>query len=142
MDEKTLADYILKCRLLRHKFVGVFPSDYFICPLPTNTFAIVNTAPLMEKGEHWVVYANRDGCHIFADPLGSKLSEYQQIHWRMVTSLSVVFELINKPLQPPTSKLCGMWCLFLAHTMFQNELPTYVPMIDEVELLRFVKHVL
>ena len=140
MDEKTLADYILKCRLLRPKFLGIFPSDYFLCPLPNNTFTVINTAPSREDGEHWVIYANRNGCHTFADPLGNKLSEYQQIHSRMVTSLKVVFELINKPLQPPTSNLCGFWCIYLAHMMFSTTFPFTVPFIDEVELLRFVKH--
>lgn len=141
MDESTLAAYILRCRLLQSRFIGVFPADLYPCPLPTNTFAIINTSPSTQEGQHWVVLANRDGCHIFADPLGKRLPEYHQIYWRLVSSLNIVVDLIKTPLQPPMSKLCGLWCLFLAHKIFDSQLPIQVPVIDEVELLRFVKHV-
>ena len=140
MDESTLASFVNRCYMLQTKFGGIYPADVYPCPLPLNTFIILNTSPSNETGQHWVVFANRDGCHIFADPLGFSLWTYPLLYWRMVVSLNTVNELVSCPLQSPISNFCGLWCIFLAYIIFAQTLPINVPIINEEQMLRFINH--
>jgi hypothetical protein len=60
MDNKSLADIIENIPILKYKFLGSFPANFF--PVPHNeTFIIINTDNSDSEGSHWIMIANRKG---------------------------------------------------------------------------------
>ena len=129
-----------KCKHLKFKFSGVYAADNFPLALDRNTFVIVNSDKAEAPGTHWLLYCNRE-VFAFGDPLGLPLSHYEEIYKRLQFTKFTVTELVKHQLQKPTSNLCGLYCLYIAHYVFSSHFPM-IPTISEVELLRFVKHTL
>ena len=105
MDSTTILLQITKCRYLRHRFVGVFSADTIPSPLNGNTFIIVNSENSDEEGKHWFLICNKSGSYFFGDPLGLRLDVYKKVNKGLSYANFSRQELIEKPLQPPTSNL-------------------------------------
>ena len=46
---------------------------------------------------------------------------------------------IQSPLQSSDSQLCGLFCIYIVHYFYSEKLP-FIPDVNELELLAFVKH--
>lgn len=141
IGELGLWTLVNNCKHLKYKFAGVYSADTFPLTLDRNTFVVVNSDNSDEAGTHWLLYCNRESEYSFADPLGLPIHFYQKIFNRFVFTNFKFKELINHQLQKPTSTLCGLYCIYIAHYVFSAYYPS-IPMINEDELLRFVKHML
>ena len=141
IGEIALWELINKCKHLKFKFSGVYAADNFSLALNRNTFVIVNSDKAGAPGTHWLLYFNREDVFAFGDPLGILLSYYEEIYKRLQFTKFTVTELVKHQLQRPTSSLCGLYCIYIAHYVFSSHFPM-IPTILEDELLRFVKHTL
>lgn len=139
MDEQQIYDLIKRCRHIKYKCKGVYPSDFFPLPMRHDTFAIVNASTSKSLGTHWVLIANLMGKMYFADPLGLHISFYPNILKRLKTQ-NVQQVLYHKPLQSPTSKMCGLFCIYIAHYLMSYKFS--FPLIDEVQLSSFERHMM
>ena len=78
----------------------------------------------------------------FADPLGLPIQNYQILYSRLVQFYNEVTQVLKiKPVQNQNSKLCGLFCIYIAHVMFGDEYPSMLNMND-IDLLRFANHML
>ena len=119
-DSAQILLQITKCRYLRHRFVDVFSMDTFPILLNENAYVIVNSESSEEEGKHWLLISKKDGVCLFGDPLG--------LRWAP----------IQKPLQPPTSNLGGLYCINVAPFFFSGYSPV-MPLFDDERYLGFVK---
>ena len=71
MDNFSLQQFINRIPLLKFRYFGSFPSEFFPT-LDNDTFAIMNTQPSNMQGEHWIMIANFRHELYFADSLGCK----------------------------------------------------------------------
>ena len=69
MDNFSLQQIIERISELMFKYMGSCPSDK-VPQLTKYSFAIVNSAPSNERGEHWIMIARVDKTYFFADSLG------------------------------------------------------------------------
>ena len=46
---------------------------------------------------------------------------------------------IRSPLQSSDSQLCGLVCIYIVHYFYSEKFP-FIPDVNELELLAFVKH--
>ena len=60
---------------LRFKYMGSYHSDT-VPQLTKYSFAIINSAPINDIGEHWIMIARLDKSYYFADSFGRKRSTY------------------------------------------------------------------
>ena len=139
IDEVGLWAIVNKCKHLKYKFAGVYSADTFPIILDRNTFVVVNSDNSNEDGTHWLLYCNREDEYCFGDPLGQSLHLYRKIFKRLNLANFKIKELVEHQLQKPTSNLCGLYCVYIAHYVFSAYYPS-IPMIAEDELLRFAKH--
>lgn len=137
MDETQIRNFAQKCKLLKFKCKGVFAADNFPI-LQRNSFLIVNASISSSIGTHWLLICNRDDFIIFADPLGVSLNFYKMVFKRTLGQYIKIHEL-NIKIQPFNSNSCGLYCLYIAHSIFSNFYPL-VPHITENDLYRFVNH--
>ena len=148
MDEDQIHLQVKKCKHLKFKFRGVYAADNFPMNLQTNTF-IVNASRSNSIGTHWVVLAKRYAYPIiyFADPLTLPLTTYKDIFNRLqqCKDLEIMMDImehrrdIQSPLQSSDSQLCGLFCIYIAHYFYSEKFP-FIPDVNELELLAFVKH--
>ena len=83
----------------------------------------------------------------FADPLALPLSAYKDTFSRLqqCTDLHMMMDVmehrrdIQSPLQAADSQLCGLFCIYIAHYFYSSKFP-FVPDVNELQLLAFVKH--
>ena len=75
MDYFSLLQVIERIPELRFKYMGSYPSDK-VPRLTKYSFAIVNSAPNNDRGEHWIMIARLDKTYYFADSLGQKRTTY------------------------------------------------------------------
>ena len=147
MDEDQIHHQVKKCKHL--KFRGVYAADNFPLNLQTNTFIIVNALRSNSIGTHWVVLAKRYAYSIiyFADPLALPLTTYKDIFNRLqqCKDLEIMMDImehrrdIQFPLQSSDSQLCGLFCIYIVHYFYSEKFP-FIPDVNELELLAFVKH--
>ena len=102
MDEDEINNLVQRCKLLKHKFHGVFAADNFPLSLSQNSFIIVNVSTSQTIGTHWTLNCRKNGKYIFADPLGQNLTSNKHLHNRLVSSagnIQTVFALLrNQPI--------------------------------------------
>ena len=69
MDNVSFQQFFNRFPLLKYRYRAFFPSDY-VSTLDNDTFAIINTQPIIMQIEHWTMIAN--SCHELhsADSLG------------------------------------------------------------------------
>ena len=123
---------------MKYKFAGVYAADSFSPNLKHGNFIIVNSDKATQMGSHWFLLCNRKNKYLFADPLGLPLN-YPHVRDRLSFADLGVTEIIQAPLQNLNSNLCGLYCIYIAHYVFDADFPI-IPYIRDQELLRFVKH--
>ena len=74
-DSFSLLQIIERFPELRFKYMGSYPSDT-VPQLTKYSFAIINSAPSNDRGEHWIMIARLDKSYYFSDSLGRKRSTY------------------------------------------------------------------
>ena len=149
MDEDQIHHQVKKCKHLKFKFRGVYAADNYPLNLQTNTFIIVNASRSNSIGTHWVVLSKRFAYPIiyFADPLALPLTTYKDIFNRLqqCEDLEIMMDImehrrdIQSPLQSSDSQLCGLFCIYIVHYFYSVKFP-FIPDVNELELLAFVKH--
>ena len=149
MDEDQIYIHVQKCKHLKYKFRGVYAADNYPLNLPVNNFIIVNASRADYFGTHWVMLAKRYAYPVlyFADPLALPLTIYKDIFARLqqCTDLHMMMDVmehrrdIQSPLQSAHSQLCGLFCIYIAHYFYSTKVP-FVPDVNELQLLAFVKH--
>ena len=149
MDEDQIHLQVKKCKHLKFKFRGVYAADNYPLNLQINTFIIVNASRSNSIGTHWVVLAKRYAYPIiyFADPLALPLTTYKDIFNRLqqCTDLEIMMDImehrrdIQSPLISSDSQLCGLFCIYIVHYFYSEKFP-FIPDVNELELLAFVKH--
>ena len=139
IDELQLGTLINKCKHLKYKFAGVYAADNFPPNIKNGIFIIINSDKATQTGTHWLLLCNRNNKYLFADPLGLPLNSYPHVRNRLSFADLGVTEIIQAPLQNFSSNLCGLYCIYIAHYVFDADFPL-IPYISEQELLRFVKH--
>ena len=138
------------CPKIFKKFIGVASSDNFFLgrvfeeildsAVTTGQFffyQIVNSAAQTEARQHWLLlsYILIDPSKMQAltssdaivtiflwDPLGEHIKSYTKIQKRLaaLSSRTIRAFEITFPMQNPSSNLCGLFCLFMAH--YLNEI--------------------
>ena len=147
MDEDQIHHQVKKCKHLKFKFRGVYASDNFPLNLQTNTFIIVNASRSNSIRTHWVVLAKRYAYPIiyFADPLALPLTAYKDIFNRLqqCKDLEIMMDIMEhrRDVQSPSSdsQICGLFCIYIVHYFYSEKFP-FIPDVNELELLVFVKH--
>ena len=79
--------------------------------------------------------------YLFADPLGLPFNNFSRVRGGLSFADSGVTEIIQAPQQNFNSNLCGLYCIYTAHYVFDADFPL-IPYISEQEFLRLVKHFL
>ena len=86
MNEDEVNDLIQRCKLLKHKFLGVFAANNFPKILQPNSFIIVNASTSDNAGTHWLLLCVKNKNLIFADPLGQPIVFYKNVYRRLVST--------------------------------------------------------
>ena len=137
MDEDGLTQ---RCQKLKHKFRGVFAADNFPSKLKSNTFLIVNASKSQSPGTHWLLICKKSKYLLFADPHGRSLSSYKNIYQRLAKNNVQFHQLLeNQPIPSQNSELCGLFCIFIAHFIFDDR--QFVNCSD-FHLIRFALHMM
>ena len=139
MDEDKVFKLTLQPRHLIFKFNGVYAADNFPLNMPTNSFATVNASPASSPRSHWVVLRKRYDYPItyFADPLELHIYSYKHItdRFRQSTTDCIILDLMedrrdsNKPLQSANSQMCGLYCIYIAYYVLNDNFP-FIPDIN------------
>ena len=141
MDSDEIRYLIGKCIHLKYYFYGVFAADNFP-KLTRKGFSVVNVSPAQYEGSHWMVILFHENKVYLADPLGIPIQNYQILYSRLVQFYNEVTQVLKlKPVQNQNSKLCGLFCIYIAHVMFGYGYPLMLNMNDN-DLLRFANHML
>ena len=110
MDNFLLLQIIEKIPELRFKYMGSYPSDK-VAQLTKYSFAIVNSAPIKDRGEHWIMIARLEKTYYFADSLSRKRTAY--------SSLTKIYRrMVPRKLQK-TDNLCGFYAIYSAFLLFK-----------------------
>ena len=140
MDEDDINGLIQRCQKLKHKFRGVFAADNFPSKLKSNTFLIVNASKSQSPGTHWLLICKKNNHLLFADPLGRSLSSYKNIYQRLAKNNVQFHQLLeNQPIQGQNSELCGLFCIFIAHLIFDDR---QIVNCSDFQLIRFALHMM
>ena len=143
MDEDDINDLIQRCALLKHKFLGVFAANNFPQKLKPNSFLIVNAATVESFGIHWLLLCQKEEDQlIFADPLGHFISSYKDLYKRIISleENAKIHQLLkDQPIQSKNSKLCGLYCIYIAHYKFNSQ---KIVKLSDAQLIRFAFHMM
>ena len=127
MDDIALRQYIDRIPLLKHWYLGSFPSDR-VPNLPNDTFAIVNTDPSKVSGEHWVMIASFKQQLYFADSLGGSCSFLKQDYQKMV------------PVKLQSHlRVCGCYAIYSAFHFFKFQ-EEQLTGVHDVNVLSFISN--
>ena len=142
MNEDEVNDSKQRCKLLKHKFLGVFAANNFPKILQPNSFLIVNASTSDNAGTHWLLLCFNNKNLIFADPLGQPILFYKVVYRRLVSThgdVQLCQVLENQPIQSRDSELCGLFCIYIAHLIF-----SFQPIVkcSDNDLIRFALHMM
>ena len=115
MDNEQLARVISSIEILKHKCIGSFPDDMIPETLPAESFFICNTESSKRTGSSWVIVANKNGNVFFGDSLGNDPMFCRNVVLKHFDALKILIrvELQKEP-------LCGLYCFYLAFSLFTN----------------------
>ena len=140
MDGDDINALIQRCQKLKHKFRGVFAADNFPSKLKSNTFLIVNASKSQSPGTHWLLICKKSDHLLFADPLGQSLSSYKNIYQRLAKNNVQFHQLLEQQrIQSQNSELCGLFCIFIAHLIFDNR---QIVNCSDFQSIRFALHMM
>ena len=110
--------------------MGFYPSDK-VPQLTKYSFAIVNSAPSNDRGEHWIMMARLDKTYYFADSLGRKRTTYSFLTKKYR-------RMVPQKLQK-TDNLCGFYAIYSAFRLFKFY-QTNLNNIHDVHVLNFISN--
>ena len=142
MNEDDINDLIQGCKTPKYKFHGVFTANNFPEKMNRNSFLIVNAATAENIGTHWLPLCRKNNQLLFADPLGRPISSYKHLYQRIISvgNNHNIYQLLeNQPFQNANSKLCGLFCIYIAHFVFNAQ---KLVNISDNELIRFAFHMM
>ena len=142
MEEDDINGLIQGCKTLKYKFHGVFAANNFPEKMNRNSFLIVNAATAENIGTHWLLLCRKNNQPLFADPLGQPIPPYKHLYQRIVSvgSNYNIYQLFeNQPIQRANSKLCELFCIYIAHFVFNAQ---KLVNISDNELIRFAFHMM
>lgn len=147
MDNFTLSNLVSRSPNLKYRFIGCFSLDETRY-LPSGTFQITNSQIFGEIGEHWLLIARTTDSKsvIFYDSFGRDLaSNFPRLHQILSTmyknqNVSIKqFFPSHSLTQSNNTTLCGLYCIFLAHFIYNKKLNSGFPMYaTEEDILRFM----
>ena len=124
MDEDDINDLIQGCKTLEYKFLGVFAANNFPEIMNINSFLIVNAAFAENIGTHWLLLCRKNNQLLYSDPLGQPISSYKHLYQRIISfgSNHNLHQLLeNQSIQSANSKLCGLFCIYIAQFVFNAQ---------------------
>ena len=127
MDNTSLRDIIERITELKFRYIGSFPAD-FVPNLPKFTFAIINTSPSSEAGEHWIMIGRLNRNYYYADSLARSITHYKFLNKKYQ-------KMIQSPLQK-MENLCGFYTIYAAFHLFKI-LQTNLNNVHDVHVLNF-----
>ena len=142
MNEDEVNDLIHRCKPLNHNFLVVFAANNFPKILQPNSFIKVNASTSDNPGTHWLLLCVKNKNLIFADPLGQHILFYKDVYRRLVSTqgdVQLCQVLENQPIQNRDSKLCGLFCIYIAHLIFSFQ-PIFK--CTDNDLIRFALHMM
>ena len=142
MNEDDINDLVQNCNNLKHKFIGVLAANNFPKKMLENSFLIVNSATAEKAGTHWLLFCQKDNQLLFADPLAHSVSSYKNVYQRFLSQEGIVqvHQLLeNHPILSKNSRLCGLFCIYFAHVLFNSQ---NIAKINDVDLIRFALHMM
>lgn len=135
MDNAALKRIIDKIPFLKHRYLGSFPAD-LVPYIGLNKFVIVNTEPSDCSGEHWILFANKNGVLYFGDSLGKPLQFYTHLSY-----LSKRFKhkrLIKRRVQSD-EPFCGLYAIYIAWSLYNRN---SMALLSDYYVLRFMSQFL
>ena len=132
MDKFSLLQIIERIPELRFKYMVSYPSDT-VPKITKYFFAIINSAPRNDRGEHWIMIAQLDKSYYFADSLGRKRSSYPFLTKKYR-------RMVPRKLQK-IDNLCrfhAIYSAFLLFKFFQKNLKN----VHDVHVLNFISNVM
>ena len=142
MDEDDMNEFIQGCKTHKHKFHGVFAANNFPEKMNRNSFLIVNAATAENIGTNWLLLCRKNNQLLFADPLGQPISSHKHLYQRIISvgSNHNFYQLLeNQPFQSANFKLCGLFCNYIAHFVFNAQ---KLVNINDNELIRSAFHMM
>ena len=142
MDEDDINDLFQGCKTLKYKFHGVFAANNFPEKMNRNSFLIVIAATAENIGTHWLLLCRKNNQLLFAHPLVRPISSYKHLNQRIISvgNNHNIYQLLeNQPIQNANSKLCGLFCIYIAHFVFNAQ---KLVNISDNELIRFAFHMM
>ena len=130
MDNTSLRDIIERIPELKFRYIGSFPAD-FVPNLPKFTFAIINTSPSSEAGEHWIMIGRLNRNYYYADSLAQSITHYKFLNKKYQ-------KMIHRPLQK-MENLCGFYTIYAAFHLFKF-LQTNLNNVHDVHVLNFISN--
>ena len=142
MDEDDINELFQGCKTLKYKFHGVFAANNFPEKRNRNGFLIVNATTAEKIGTHWFLLCRKNNQLLFADPLGQLISSYKHLYQKIISVANNhnIYQLLeNQAIQSANSKLCGLFCIYIAHFVFNAQ---KLVNISENQLICFVFHMM
>ena len=130
MDNTSLRDIIERIPELKFRYIGSFPAD-FVPNLPKFTFAIINTSPSSEAGEHWIMIGRLNRNYYYADSLARSITHYKILNKKYQ-------KMIQRPLQK-MENLCGFYTNYAAFHLYKF-LQTNLNNVHDVHVLNFISN--
>ena len=127
IDNTSLRHIIERFLELKYRYLGSSPMDS-IPRLATFSFAIINTSPSSEAGEHWIMIARLNRTYYYADSLARPITKYKFLNERYQ-------KMIQHPV-PKTENLCRFYTIFAALQMV-NFFQTKLDNVNDVHVLNF-----
>ena len=125
MDNTSLRDIIERIPEHKFRYIGSFPADFF--PIFSKfTFAIINTSPSSEVGEHWIMIGRLNRNYYYADSLARSVIHYKFLNKKYQ-------KMIHRPLKK-MENLCGFYTIFAAFQLFKF-LQTNLNNVHDVHVL-------
>ena len=110
MDNTSLRQIIERIPELKYRYIGSFPADC-VARLPTFSFAIINTSPSSEAGEHWTMIARLNRTYYYADSLARPITNYKFLNKKYQ-------KLMQQPIQ--RTIICVDFTQYLQHFNYLN----------------------
>ena len=98
--------------------------------LPSFSFAIINTSPSSEAGEHWIMIAQLNKTY-YADSLARPITKYKFLNRKYQ-------KMIQQPVQK-TDNLCGFYTIFASIQLFKL-FQTKLNNAHDVHFLKFISN--
>lgn len=114
MDTKQLYNALIKNKTTKPFFDGIYAKDLLEDIESKPQLIICNTDPSSKPGKHWVAFFFENETCEFFDSFGKPIEFYGKEFSDFAKKFSTKQKCVNKRIQPPNTKLCGVYCLFFS----------------------------